>query len=263
MTRRLILACLTVAGLVLFVPAAVRATHQTVSCTAPTAMVRLGNPLPNTARAVRRGRVVTIVAIGSSSTAGTGASDPTHAYPARLAEELRVRWPRLNVQVVNSGIGGETAEQMLARFERDVLPYSPQLVIWQTGSNSILLGADVAAYEATVRRGIARLKAAKIDIVLMDPQYAPRVLARPMYRRVLDTINLISNDLKVAVFHRHDVMHYWVTSGQLTMEDMVSRDQLHMNDVSYACIARLLADAVEAAAQAPAVAPDVAIDSER
>jgi acyl-CoA thioesterase I len=70
-----------------------------------------------------------IVAIGSSSTTGAGASDPTHTYPARLAEELRLRWPRLTVRVINSGVGGETAEEMLARFERDVLPYSPQLFI--------------------------------------------------------------------------------------------------------------------------------------
>jgi lysophospholipase L1-like esterase len=251
------------AGLLLFVPIAVGAGHQPSSCTAPVSLVRFGNPLPNTARAVRRGRVVTIVTIGSSSTAGTGASDPSHTYPARLAEELRTRWPRLTVQVINRGVGGETAEQMLVRFERDVLPYSPQLVIWQTGSNSTLLGRDVAAYEATVRRGIAQLKAARIDIVLMDPQYAPRVLARPMHRRVIETINLIAGDLKVAVFHRHELMHHWVTSGQLTMDDMLSRDQLHMNDLGYSCIARLLADALETAAQAPAVAPDVAIDSER
>jgi len=65
------------------------------------------------------------------------------------------------------------------------------------------------------------------------------------------------------VFHRYEVMHHWVASGQLSMEDMVSRDQLHMNDLSYACIARLLADALETAAQAPAVSPNVAVDSER
>jgi acyl-CoA thioesterase-1 len=92
------------------------------------------------------------VAIGSSSTARVGASNPAHTYPARLAEELRLRWPRLTVQVINSGVGGETADAMLARFERDVLAYSPQLVIWQTGSNSALQGWDIDVYEARERR---------------------------------------------------------------------------------------------------------------
>ena len=137
--------------------------------------------LPNTARAIRSGKALVIVAIGSSSTEGVGASDPAHTYPALLAEELRHRWPQLAVTVINKGVGGEMASQMLARFERDVLPYRPQLVIWQTGSNQALRSEDIEGYAETIREGISRLKAAKADVVLMDPQFAPRVLARPMH----------------------------------------------------------------------------------
>ena len=79
-------------------------------------MTRFKVSLPNTARAIRRGAALVIVAIGSSSTQGVGASDQAHTYPALLAEELRRRWPRLAVTVVNKGVGGENAEQMLARF---------------------------------------------------------------------------------------------------------------------------------------------------
>jgi lysophospholipase L1-like esterase len=206
--------------------------------------------LPNTARAIRRGTALVIVAIGSSSTQGVGASDQAHAYPALLAEELRRRWPRLAVTVVNKGVGGETADQMLARFTRDVLPYHPQLVIWQTGSNSVLQSRDVHGYEQTIREGIARLKAAHMDVILMDPQYAPRILGRPIHKAIVDTIGEVSNDLKIAVFRRFAVMRHWVTSGQSRMEDIISYDQLHMNDASYSCIARLLADSLVSAAQA-------------
>ena len=73
---------------------------------------------------------------------------------------------------MNKGVGGENAEQMLTRFTRDVLPYHPQLVIWQTGSNSVLQRRDVQSYEQTIREGITRLKAARMDVILMDPQYA-------------------------------------------------------------------------------------------
>jgi len=88
---------------------------------------------------------------------------------------------------VNKGVGGETAEQMFARFPRDVLPYRPQLVIWQSGTNQALASEDVQGYECAVREGIARLKAAHMDVILMDPQYAPRVLARPLHKAILDT----------------------------------------------------------------------------
>src|SRR5215470_20343882 len=106
------------------------AVYPAQRCTAPDEVTRFRVTLPYTARAMRRGEALVIVAIGSSSTKGVGASDQALAYPPLLAEELRHRWPRLIVTVVNKGVNGETVEQMLARFPRDVLPYHPQLVIW-------------------------------------------------------------------------------------------------------------------------------------
>jgi acyl-CoA thioesterase I len=231
-------------------PPAAAATPPALRCTAPEGVTRFKVSLPNTARAIRRGEALVIVAIGSSSTQGVGASDQAHAYPALLAEELQRRWPRLTVTVMNKGVGGETADQMLARFARDVLPYRPQLVIWQTGSNSALQSRDVQGYEHTIREGIARLKAAHMDVILMDPQYAPRILGRPLHKAIVDTIGEVSNDLKVALFRRFAVMRHWVMSGQYRMEDIISQDQLHMNDASYHCIARLLADSLASAALA-------------
>jgi lysophospholipase L1-like esterase len=230
------------------VPAA--AARPGLRCTAPNGVTRFTMTLPHTTRAIRRGDALVIVAIGSSSTEGVGASDPAHTYPAVLAEELRRRWPRLAVTVVNKGVSGELAEQTLARFAHDVLPYHPQLVIWQTGSNQALVSEDVQGFENTVRRGIARLKATPMDVILMDPQYAPRVFERPRHKAMVDTIQKVGNDLKVAVFRRFAVMRHWVTSGQSKMDDVISRDQLHMNDASYHCIARLLADSLAAAALA-------------
>jgi acyl-CoA thioesterase-1 len=220
-------------------------------CTAPDEVTRFKVTLPYTARAIRRGAALVIVAIGSSSTQGAGASDQAHTYPALLAEALQRRWPRLAVTVVNKGVGGDTAEQMLARFTRDVLPYRPQLVIWQTGSNHTLESVDMQGYEHTIREGIARLKAAPMDVILMDPQYAPRIFGRPLHTAIVDTIGAVGNDLQIAVFHRFAVMRHWVTSGQYSMEDIIAHDQLHMNDVSYYCLARLLADSLASAALAP------------
>jgi acyl-CoA thioesterase-1 len=247
---RALLSTMLIAGLLLGAAIPAAAARPVQRCTAPDGMTRLKVTLPHTAGAIRRGEALVIVAIGSSSTEGVGASDQAYTYPARLAEELRRRWPRLAVTVMNKGVGGEAAEQTLARFARDVLPYRPQLVIWQTGSNLVLAGKGVQGYEKTVREGIARLKATRMDIVLMDPQYAPRVLARPLYKDVVATIGRVANDLKVAVFQRFAVMQYWVTSGEYSMEDIIARDQLHMTDASYRCIAHLLADSLASAALA-------------
>jgi acyl-CoA thioesterase-1 len=245
-----LLSAMLVAVLLLGAAVPVTAAPTALHCTAPEAVTRFKVELPNTARAIRRGGALVIVAIGSSSTQGVGASDQAHTYPARLAEALRQQWPRLTVTVVNKGVGGETAEQMLSRFTRDVLPYHPQLVIWQTGTNHALQNEDVQGYEKTIREGIARLKAVHTDVILMDPQYAPRVLGRPRHKAIVDTLGGVASDLKVALFRRFAVMRHWVTSGQYRMEDIISRDQLHMNDASYTCIARLLANSLASAAVA-------------
>jgi acyl-CoA thioesterase I len=167
------------ATLLLLAAVSAGGSHTALGCTAPEEITHFRVRLLNTARAMRAGKALVIVAIGSSSTAGVGASDPAHAYPALLAEELRHRWPQLTLTAINKGVGGEMASQMLARFERDVLPYHPQLVIWQTGSNQALRSRDIDGYADTIREGISRLRAAQADVVLMDPQFAPRVVARP------------------------------------------------------------------------------------
>jgi acyl-CoA thioesterase I len=243
------LAAGSAAALVMLAVVPARAGHEARRCSAPEELTRFRATLPNTARAIRQGPKLVIVAIGSSSTEGVGASDPAHAYPAVLADELRRRWPHLSVTVINKGIGGELVSAVLGRFERDVLAYQPHLVIWQTGSHAALGTGDVEGYVAAIQEGIRRLKAARLDIVLMDPQFAPRVLARPLHARVVDAIGAAADNMKVATFRRFAVMQHWISSGQYRMDEVVSRDGLHLNDVSYGCIARLLADSLAIAAQ--------------
>src|SRR5207253_11501351 len=88
---------------------------------------------------IAQGLPIKIVAIGSSSTFGSGASSSAASYPSRLEAELKSQLPGLPVTVLNKGIGGEEAAQMVARFDGDVLDESPGLVVWQGGSNSVLI----------------------------------------------------------------------------------------------------------------------------
>jgi acyl-CoA thioesterase I len=236
------------ATFVLLAAASAAPWHTALGCTAPLEMTHFKVGLPNTAGAIHSSKALVIVSIGSSSTKGVGASNPAYTYPALLSEDLRHRWPQLAVTVVNKGVSGEIASQMLGRFEDDVLPYHPQLVIWQTGTNQALRTGDIGGYVDTVREGISRLKATRADVILMDPQFSPRVLARPTHPFIVDSISALAHNMNVAVFRRFTVMRHLISSGQYKMEDLISSDGLHMNDVSYSCIARLLANSIAAAA---------------
>jgi lysophospholipase L1-like esterase len=95
--------------------------------------------LPNLAEALRGAGPVKIVALGSSTTAGEGG---IVAYPYRLEALLREKYPKVMIDVLNRGIGGEEAPVELARMDRDVIAEKPRAVIWQIGTNSVWQSAE-------------------------------------------------------------------------------------------------------------------------
>ncbi len=107
-----IAAAALIAGLALTMPA--RAESTAPDCDAPLDLIRLANPLPHIAKKVTLGEPITIVAIGSSSTAGAGASSAASSYPSRLQVELHQHFPALSITILNRGVGGEEVPDMLA-----------------------------------------------------------------------------------------------------------------------------------------------------
>src|SRR5712691_2819425 len=111
------------------------ADRQQFECAAPPGFASLSAPLSHVARRLARHKAVTIVAIGSSSTAGVGASTAEASYPSRLEAALRARFPGAQITILNRGVSGEDAREMLARMDYDVRDLHPDLVLWQVGTN--------------------------------------------------------------------------------------------------------------------------------
>jgi lysophospholipase L1-like esterase len=221
------------------------------ACAVPAEITRLVYTLPRTARRLAAGEPLTIVAIGSSSTRGAGASSTEASYPSRLAVELKDRVPGGTIRVLNKGINGEDAREMLARFHESVIAENPDLVLWQVGTNSLLLDRPLNPAGVLIREGLSKLKALGLDVVLIDAQYAPKVLAKPDIASLMDLYGTISAQESICVFHRFAVMRYWREITGIPFDAFLSPDELHMNDWSYSCIAKLLAGSiVEAATRA-------------
>lgn len=220
-------------------------------CEAPPAITRFSHVLKQTARRLASGEKLTIVAIGSSSTAGAGASSPAANYPSRLAVELTRRFPGRDIAVLNRGVNGEETEQMLARFQTGVIAAHPDLVLWQVGTNSVLRDHSLKRHAALLHEGIAQLKEAGADVVLVDMQYAPSVLARSETPGMEDQIAIAAKEENVDMFGRFALMRHWHEVQHIPFDVFVSPDNLHMNDWSYACVAKLLAAAIGEAATRP------------
>jgi acyl-CoA thioesterase I len=222
-----------------------------VACSAPPRFTRFDRPLLHTAQRLTSGEPLTIVAIGSSSTAGAGASSPAASYPSRLAAELRRRFPTQDITVLNRGVNGEETEDMVARFQTGVIAEHPQLVLWQLGTNSVLRDHPLAPHSVELHEGIAQLKATGADLVLIDPQYAPKVIARDETPGMIDQIAAATKDANIDLFRRFAIMREWHDVQHLSFDVFVSPDGLHMNDWGYACWAKLLATGIAEAATRP------------
>ena len=230
---------------------ALPARAQAPGCNASLDLVRLANPLPRLAARLASGQPITIVAVGSSSTAGTGASSLAASYPSRLAVELSQHFPRHQFTVINRGVAGEEVAQMLARFDTGVLAEQPDLVLWQLGTNSIIRDKPLAGHGVLIHEGLAKLKAQGADIILIDPQFAPKVIAKPDAESMVDLIATMAKFENVDLFRRFRLMRQWRQVEGLPFESFVSPDGLHLNDWSYACLAKSIGMAIAEAATRP------------
>ncbi|MES2710859.1 MAG: SGNH/GDSL hydrolase family protein [Pseudomonadota bacterium] len=206
--------------------------------------------LPHTRAALSSGAPLRILALGSSSTEGTGATWPDATYPEQLEQRLRAALPGRNVTVLNRGRGGQEVTEMLLRLRADVLALSPTLVIWQVGANAALRGLDAREFRIKLEQGLDALRAGGIETILMDSQVAPQIQAAPERLRIQAALHAVAADRRVPIFSRTALMQGWEAQG-LPNSAVIGVDGLHHTDRGYACLATALAQSILAAIQAP------------
>lgn len=238
---------LLVAGLAtVALPGLARAGALSPACVVPDGLLRLSGNLDRLITRIHHAgaKPVRILAIGSSSTSGIGASGPTTTYPARLEEELEERIPEADFAVENAGVPGEVVVSTAERLEDEVLANPPDLVVWQVGTNDALTGAGRDAFSRVVADGLAFLKARKVDVILMDQQYFPKIDGNATYRSYVDQVHRLAVAAGVPVVNRFAAMDGWAERPAGQQVDMLSKDRFHMNDQGYACVAELVAEGI-------------------
>ncbi|WP_221469036.1 SGNH/GDSL hydrolase family protein [Cohnella nanjingensis] len=121
-----------------------------------------------------RERAVVYVAMGDSVTQGCmqdGVVEYERVYHQVLKRAIERRYPGTVLNVVNSGVGGDTAEQSRSRWERDVLMYKPDLVTICFGHNDAHgRMAGVAPFVRALADSVGRVCAeTEADLLLMTP----------------------------------------------------------------------------------------------
>lgn len=235
--------------LALLVAAPAIARSAPAACPVSADHVVANDGLSRSRAAVARGRL-TVLAMGSSSIEGVGASRRELGFVPLLEAGLERRLPGVEITVVNRGIGGETAKETADRLARETAAVRPDLVIWQLGTNDVLRDRPMDDVFADFRRGEAVLDAAGVDVLLVDSQRLPEDTGNPSFRgrnpalaEMARLIALEGGRKRYAVHGRFAAMVDW--SG--LEGGGVGPDDLHLNDAGYACWAEIAAEGLAAA----------------
>ena len=222
------------------------------TCPAGRSMLKHQAKLKDFAKRIAERAHLKILAIGSSSTFGVGATSPQHTYPARFGEELGQRF-RTKVDVINAGVGGETADATLARLEARVSAERFDLVVWQVGTNDAVRGGDEDKFRAFVQRGVELVKSRKMDLVLLDQQFYPTIKDPVRYERFVKVVETVGEEESTPVLSRYRLMKFWGERVPQDLRSMLANDGFHMSDRGYFCLAmamgRALSDLVTGAPQ--------------
>ncbi len=136
---------------------------------------------------------VVIVLLGDSVTQGCfecftneqGVIEPIYdtssSYGTCFQRIIKDLYPSAKVRFVNSGISGDSARGGLARLQRDVLDYHPDLTIVSFGLNDSGAGEDgLEDYALCLEKIFCQLLTSGSDVVFLSPNltntYVPPVL---------------------------------------------------------------------------------------
>ncbi|WP_348303749.1 SGNH/GDSL hydrolase family protein [Methanothrix sp.] len=190
-----------------------------------------------TRRDLESGANATIVCFGDSITAGYAVR---RGFPSFLLESLRQRFPDSKIEMINSGICGDTSQDGLGRLDWAVLSYEPDLVTINFGINDCVLGLSLEEFEMNLVEMVRRIRAGPdSEILLLSSQ----PLESPPYdRRVLDyyqTVERVAKEMNVGFV---DVYGAWMKRVQagMPLDSLILPGLDHPNEAGYRIIAEEL-----------------------
>jgi hypothetical protein len=230
----------------------------TVDC--PPQIVDLKHPLENFRAALDGRGPVRVVAMGSSSTAGLRNVVP---YPARLELYLRKHYkdddprPKIRIDVLNRGQGGEEASLEVSRFKDDIFADSPSLVLWQVGTNAVFRQTEFNFNEvvAKIAEGLTLLRDhPTVDVILIDPQYVTAMLYddnAELSERMVSAIRSAAQQANVNLFQRWALMRHWHVYNNASLEQLLDPEddlKLHQSNWSTMQVSLALTNSIIKAA---------------
>jgi len=207
-----------------------------IACAAETGPGRGGSDparfVPKTLRKLQQGQAVTIVCWGDSVTVGGDASRPEMSYVRRFEAELRKRFGKASIRVINAGVGGSNSSQRLERLDEEVLSHHPDLITVEF-VNDMGFGPDIIRRNYTEL--VSKARRAGAEVIFITPHFTMpawmghRSSRGPDRRRACQTIRELAGELHVGLA---DVAKRWehLEQAGLPYETLLKNGINHPDD---------------------------------
>lgn len=226
-----------------------RAEDAPQTCEVPAYLLSSESSLPRVADAVKSGKPLSILVIGSRSS--TIPTSETSAYPARLQAMLKEKLPSVPVSLSVEIQTAKTAEEVAGALVKLVEAKRPTLVIWQTGTVDAMRSIDPDDFRSAVDEGVVALQNAGTDVVLINLQYSPRTETMTSTPPYLDNMRVVAQQHDVPLFDRFAIMRHWNDEGDFDL--FSAAHGLDLAKRVHACLGRALSTfVIDAAHLTPA-----------
>lgn len=151
--------------------------------------------------------------------------DYKSAYSTRVRELLNLLYPTVQINIINSGISGDSAPVGAQRFERDVLSYNPDLVVISYGLNDSVQGLDgLETYKLALAEMFGKLKERQIDCIFLTQNVMNSTVSPHLTDKLfIDLAHRFADEVQ-----NNGVLHtYFETAKEVCLEYGVKVCDLH------------------------------------
>lgn len=195
--------------------------------------------LTNLLRGLEAGDHLKLGFIGGSITQGCNPSVPEYAYVERVTRWFKEKYPSVEVERINAGVGATGSLIGVHRVERDIIKYQPDIVFVEFAANDVSPKTNTnLSYESLIRKLLLDLPSTsaivEIFMTLQDGESAEEEEAA-----IAEYYKLPSVSYRKEIFSQ-------IEAGNYRWED-IETDEVHPNDRGHGIVASLISELVEEA----------------
>lgn len=222
-------------------------------------LVNIGNysRIANAMRKAANGKDITVCFLGGSITAGAAASSGEGCFAKLVYKWWQEKFPKSDIKFVNAGIGATNSNIGVHRLKKHVLDFNPDFVLAEfsvndkddsenkIGGTYSLLDSTAgdcysASYEAVLRRLLTDENEMGVAVLFLTAKSTngPKDSAEKIQCEIANHYNLPSVSCSKGFWDQ-------IESGEMAIDDIWSKDNLHPNDSGHAVIATLIVNMLE------------------